>query len=95
MNRSNIVASDSDVIAPSVSNKIRIVKISRKIGKERGNSYQKMKRSPDEMHTQTHGSLTENLRRSQDFFLDLTKANVCEHTVKTAPRDDFDHVSLL
>ena len=30
-----------------------------KIGKERGNSYCEMKKSPDERHTYTHGSLTE------------------------------------
>ena len=35
------------------------VLITQKIGKERGNSYQKMKRSPDKRHTQTHGSLIE------------------------------------
>ena len=77
MNRSNIVASDSDVIAPSVSNKIRIVKISRKIGKERGNSYQKMKRSPDEMHTLTHESLTDTFQLSQ---MSLSEENKCKRT---------------
>ena len=31
--------------------------ITQKIGKERENSYLKIKRSPDERHTQTHGSI--------------------------------------
>ena len=38
------------------------VRITQKIGKERGNSYQKMKRSPAERRTQTHGRLTETPR---------------------------------
>ena len=33
--------------------------IMQKIEKEKGNSYQKIKRSLDEWHTQTHGSLIE------------------------------------
>ena len=33
--------------------------ITQEIGKEKGISYQKMKRSPDERHIQTHGSLME------------------------------------
>jgi hypothetical protein len=39
-----------------------------KVGKERGNSYQKMKRSPCERHTQTHVSLTETFRQLQMSF---------------------------
>ena len=50
-----------------------------KIGKERGNSYQKMKRSLDEGHTQTHGSLIETFQQSQ--------------MVKTAPHESFGEVS--
>jgi hypothetical protein len=43
-----------------------------KIGKERGNPYQKrMTRSPNERHTQTYRSLT-------DVFLDQKRVNVCE-----------------
>ena len=34
-----------------------------KIGKEKENSFQKMKRSLDESHTQTHGNLTEIFSR--------------------------------
>ena len=41
------------------------VRITQKIGKERGKSYgEKMKRSSDERHTQTHGSLIGTFRRS-------------------------------
>jgi hypothetical protein len=35
------------------------VQITQKIGKEKETSYQKMKRSPNKRHTQTHGSLSE------------------------------------
>ena len=35
------------------------VQITQKIAKERGTSYQKMKRSPNKRHTQTHGGLIE------------------------------------
>ena len=48
-----------------------------------------MKRSPDEMHTQTHGSLIESLRRSQMSF---SSVNVCEHLVKMALHDRFRKV---
>ena len=44
------------------------VRITQKIGKKGGNSYRKMKRSPDERHTETHGSLTEIFRQSQMSF---------------------------
>ena len=39
------------------SNGIKL--ITQKIGKERENSYRKIKRSPNENHTQTHGNLIE------------------------------------
>ena len=39
------------------------VRITQKMGKESRNSYQKMKRSSDEKHTQTHGRLTEIFQR--------------------------------
>ena len=38
------------------------------IRKERGNSYQKTKRSSDERHTETHRSLTDMFRHSQMYF---------------------------
>ena len=37
-------------------------------GKERENSYKKLKRSPEERHTQTHGNLFEIFRWSQTSF---------------------------
>ena len=33
------------------------VRIIQEMGKERENSYQKIKRSPEERHTRTHGNL--------------------------------------
>ena len=35
------------------------VQIIQKMGKDRENSYQKMKRSPEKRHTRTHGNLFE------------------------------------
>ena len=45
------------------------VRITQKIGKERENSYQKIKRSPEERHTQTHENLNDIFRGSQMPFL--------------------------
>ena len=45
------------------------LRITQKMGKERENSYQKMKRSPEERHTQTHGNnLFDIFRLSQKSF---------------------------
>ena len=51
------------------------------IGKEREFSYQEMKRSLDERHTQ--GSLTDTFRQSQMSF-SIRRVNICEYTVKIA-----------
>jgi hypothetical protein len=51
------------------------------MGKERENSYRKMKRSADESHTQTHGNLIYSSAIT-DAFLDQKRVNVCEHAVK-------------
>ena len=48
--------------------KITEVWITQKVGKQRGHFYQKMKRYPDERHTQTHGALIEIFRQSQTSF---------------------------
>ena len=40
-----------------------------KMGREKENSYRKMKRSPEERHTQTHGNLIEIFWWSQTSFL--------------------------
>ena len=57
--------------------------ITQKIGKERGKSYQKMKRFSEERHTEMHGSIIEIFRRSQMSF-SIRRVNVSEQTVKTA-----------
>ena len=64
----------------SESTKVQITKIV----KERENSY----RTPDEMHMLTQGSLTLMFRQSQ-MSIPIKRVNVCEHTVKTVPRDSF------
>ena len=51
-------------------------------GKERKNPYHKLKRSPEERHTQTHGNLFEILQWSQTSFSirsDLVEKDVCGH----------------
>ena len=53
------------------------VGITQKIGKERENSYWKMKRSPDESHTQTHGNLNDIFRQTQmPFSLICNRRNI-------------------
>ena len=54
------------------------------------NSYRK--KPPDESHKytkRTHGNLTDTFRQSQNL-LNQKRINICEHTVKMAPRDSFD-----
>ena len=62
----------------------------KKKGSEMGNSYQKMKRSPDERHTR---KLNLNILTNTDVFLNQKRVNVCEYTVKTAPYRR--HIHLL
>ena len=57
-----------------------------KIGKERGNLPKEMKRTYDERHTQTHGSLADTFQQSH-IFLNQKRVNVCGGTVKMAPRE--------
>ena len=44
------------------------VRITQYMGNERENSYRKLKRSPEERHTQTHGNLFKIFRQSQMSF---------------------------
>ena len=46
----------------SCENESTEIRITQKIGKGRGNSYQKVKKFPGERHIQTHGSLIELFR---------------------------------
>jgi hypothetical protein len=54
-----------------------------------------MKRSPNERHMQTHGSLIEIFLRSQMSFSIQERVNACKHTVKMAPRESFVKVSPM
>ena len=56
------------------------------MGKERKNSYRKMKRSLEERHTQIHGNLFEIFQRLQMSF---SIRRECEHMVKISPRESF------
>ena len=56
------------VIKKTHGKKSTEIRITQKIGKEWGNSYWKMKRSPDERHTQTQVSLIETFQRLQMSF---------------------------
>ena len=51
------------------------------MGKERENSYWKMKRSPEERPIETHGNLFDIFWWSQMSFFDQKRVNVCEHMV--------------
>ena len=53
------------------------------MGKERENSYRKLKRSLEERYTQTHRKLIGNILMITDVFLNQKRVNVCEYTVKT------------
>ena len=66
-----------------------------KIGKERGNSYQKNEEIyRQKAHTNTW-KLSLNVSTIIDIFLDQKRVNVCEDTVKTAPRRVFTHIYSL
>ena len=60
--------------------------ITQKMGKERETSYRKMKRSPEERHTNTL-KLISDISTITDVFLDQKRVNVCEDTIRTAPRE--------
>ena len=59
------------------------------MGKERENSYQKLKRSPEERHTQKQYELIQNILTITDVFLNQERVNVCGHTVKMASLENF------
>ena len=47
------------------------------MGKERENSYQKLKRSPEERHTQKQYELIQNILTITDVFLNQKRVNKC------------------
>ena len=61
-----------------------------KIGKQRGNSYQKMKRS---LEKGTHMKFNWNILTVTDVFFDQKRVCVCEHTVNTEPHESFGIMS--
>ena len=56
--------------------------------KERENSYQKLKRSPEERHTHTHGNLIK-IFCHRCLSQSKENQNVCEHTTKMASQESF------
>ena len=63
-------------------------------GKESENSYQKLKRSQKDRHTQTHRNCIEifRLARLTAVFLNRRRVNVCEHATKTASLESLQKV---
>ena len=67
------------------------------MGNERENSYRKLKRSPEERHTQIH----RNILMITDVFLNKKRVNVCEYMVKesiylmTIAKEELIFISLL
>ena len=54
-------------------NSVKLLPVTQKIGKKEETLTNEMKRSPDERHTQTHGSLIEKFRIT-NVFLDHKKS---------------------
>ena len=57
------------------------------MGKEKENSYWKMKKSLEERHTLKHGNLIEIFWR---LLMSFSIRIVCEHTVKIAVLEDME-----
>ena len=61
-------------------------------GKESENSYQELKRSQKERHTQSHGNCIEIFRLARPSFSIRKRVNVCEHTTKMASLESLRKV---
>ena len=59
------------------------------IRERKGKTYQKLKRSPEERHTQIHGNFFRNISMVTDFFPNQKRVNVCEHMTKMESQESF------
>ena len=72
-----------DLLPPLLHVKLGLIKQNKQ--KEREKSYQKLKRSPEERHTQTYSKYF----MATDIFLNQKRVNVCEHMTKMASLESF------